>query len=348
MSGTLNDVVKIAKSWVNRDFNPGEGEQCAIFIRYVFKQAGIFVGNAANPTDKFLLPPGSVFGPGFADSFSGNDVGQEISNQKDLQPGDIVLFRNTYGNYKTGVITHVGIYIGGGEIVHRPTRSRPVEREPISNFGGLFVEGRRVPVTAMLSTQPTSPNQIDRIICIDPGHGGNDSGASGPTGVREKDVTLAVALHLQTLLLPRGARVVLTRTADTSVAAPNASDYEELSARADIANQANANFFLSIHCNSYEQATAHGVETYCYPGSTRGYQLANTVQKQLVTLLGTNEDRGVKEAKFAVLNYTDMPAILVELAFISNPTQEYMLADLDKQKSFAEAILAGIEDYINL
>lgn len=133
-----------ALSWVGKDFRPGQKEQCAQFVRAMFAQAGEVVGVAARPSDMHLIP-GEPQGPGYANSFAGDDVGEKVSSVGRLQPGDVVMFRNTYGDYPFGVITHVGIYTGGGYMVHRPTAARPVERVALAGYWeDLFVEGRRV------------------------------------------------------------------------------------------------------------------------------------------------------------------------------------------------------------
>lgn len=342
---SLERVVEVAKTWVNREFRPGQGEQCANFVRHVFEQANVFVGEAAHPTDEHLLrPQDGGLGRGFADSFSGDDVGAKISKEN-LAAGDLVLLRNTYGDFNKGVITHVGIFVGNGQVVHRPTRDLPVQRDPLSHWGGLFVEGRRVGAVGV-AQPPTPSERLQAIVCLDAGHGGSDSGAVGPSGVKEKDVTLKVTLKLRDLLKERGVRVVMTRESDTDVAGANASAYQELSGRADVANRNMANLFVSVHCNSFTSPSAHGTETYCFPGSREGRRLATGIQAKLVSLVGNGENRGVKEENFAVLRYTDMPAVLVELFFISNPEQEEALNNAAKQAQFAEAIAEGIADYL--
>lgn len=341
---SLERVVEVAKTWVNREFRPGQGEQCANFVRHVFQQANVFVGEAAHPTDEGLLrPEDGGLGRGFADSFSGDDVGVRVS-RPDLTAGDLVLFRNTYGSFNQGVITHVGIYIGNGQVIHRPTKNMPVQQDSLSHWGNLFVEGRRVGAVN-LAQPPAAPARIQALVCLDAGHGGSDSGAVGPGGTREKDVTLKVTLKLKELLQAKGMRVVMTRTTDVDVIGPDASPYEELSGRAEVANRNLANIFVSIHCNSFTTANAHGTETHCFPGSREGRRLASGIQNQLVAFVGSAENRGVKETDFAVLRYTDMPAVLVELFFLSNPEQEEALKSEATQGKFADAIAAGVVTY---
>ena len=138
-------VVDVARGWVGRNFNPGEREQCAAFVRAVFAQADIPLGVASRPSD-WRQTAGLPQGPGLANSFAGDDVGELVARLEQLAPGDVVMFHNTYGDYPAGTITHVGIYVGGGEFVHRPTAARPVEKAALAGYwADVFAEGRRVP-----------------------------------------------------------------------------------------------------------------------------------------------------------------------------------------------------------
>jgi len=180
-------------------------------------------------------------------------------------------------------------------------------------------------------------------VTIDPGHGGGDPGAVGPTGVREKDVTLSVARLLAEQLAPV-AEVLLTRDGDYT---PGGDPNSELRYRAAMANSWQANVFVSVHCNAAKDRSAGGTETYCAPGSARGNSLAASIQQRLVGALGL-QNRGVKLARYAVLVNTTMPAALVELAFISNPVEEALLATQEFQAKAALAIAQGIAEYFGV
>lgn len=184
-------------------------------------------------------------------------------------------------------------------------------------------------------------------IVIDPGHGGSDSGAIGYSGTRECDVTLSVSEKVQELLQNSGARTVMTRTTDVDVYGPNASDHDELQARVDVADRTqNAEIFVSIHCNAFRNAGAHGTETYYYPKSDEDYRLASVLDEELARIDGIY-NRGVKQARFYVMRCTSIPASLVELAFITNPAEEAMLTDDAFQQKLAEAIVRGIARYFS-
>jgi len=169
------------------------------------------------------------------------------------------------------------------------------------------------------------------IIMIDPGHSGTDPGAVGPSGVKEKDINLLVAERLHLLMAESGIEAYMTRIGDVEV---------PLAKRTELANSINADYFISIHANAATSPTAHGTETYYYYGSEEGRKLAEAVQAELVAATGL-ADRGIKESGFYVLRATAMPAILVELAFLSNPEEERLLATSAFQEKCARAIWEG-------
>ncbi|SMB92575.1 N-acetylmuramoyl-L-alanine amidase [Thermanaeromonas toyohensis ToBE] len=185
-------------------------------------------------------------------------------------------------------------------------------------------------------------------IVLDPGHGtdpqGPDPGAIGPTGVKEKDVNLAIALKLAQLLRAEGARVYLTREGE--------STSFSLAERAYYANDLKADVFISIHSNSSLNPAVGGTATYIYapPGTELEEQrderlrLARCIQESLVAALGLR-NIGILEANFSVLRNTQMPSVLVEVAFISNPEEEKLLNDPAFQAKAAAGILEGLRRY---
>jgi N-acetylmuramoyl-L-alanine amidase len=191
--------------------------------------------------------------------------------------------------------------------------------------------------------EPESNRLLGKIICLDAGHGGDDPGAIGPSGTLEKDNTLAISLLLRDILESNGATVVLTRDTDRNVSAPNSSASEELKARVEIATDANADIFISIHNDSFTSNTAMGTTTFHYGGAD-SLKLATLIQKNLVAELGT-KDRSSRFASFYVIRYTKMTAILVEVAFISNPEEEVLLSSTDGRTKIAESIFQGITNY---
>ena len=170
-------------------------------------------------------------------------------------------------------------------------------------------------------------------IFINPGHSPNgipDPGAGG-FGLRECDIVLNIAKRLENYLINAGFEVA-TLQVDTP-----SNTFSEI---VDPANDWQADLFISIHCNAFN-GVAHGTETY-YFGSSAGKKLAESIQKHLITSLGTF-DRGVREYAYAVLRKTNMPAVLVETAFIDNESDNKLLAN--RENDFAKAIADGVCDY---
>ena len=194
-------------------------------------------------------------------------------------------------------------------------------------------------------TREDNINGNGKIIVLDPGHGGSDAGAIGPSGVTEKSVSLAVSLKAQQLLTASGYQVVMTRTIDIDVAAPGVPDATELQARVDKAPP-NAALFISVHCNAFSNGHANGMETYYAPTAVKGSRLARLLNEELEKLGGLN-NRGVKAARFYVMTHSKCPASLIELGFITNPREEKLLASNDYQQKLAQAISNAVNRYFN-
>src|SRR5208282_3792860 len=210
-------------------------------------------------------------------------------------------------------------------------------------------------------------------IVVDAGHGGWDLGTVGRSGLLEKDLVLEIAQRLGKLLESRlGAEVILTRDDD---------NYIPLDERASMANQAQADLFISVHANYSDLPSARGVETYytnffsspnakdletrSVSGKTaatasltptelhdkieQSRRLAASVQRSLYSALSTQNsglrDRGVKEASYVVLTETAMPGILAEVSFVSSPTDEQKLRSDGYREQIAEALYKGIARY---
>ena len=197
------------------------------------------------------------------------------------------------------------------------------------------------------SQSSAAPGIDGKRIVLDPGHGGSDTGAIGPTGVTEKSIALRIAKRLKVLLEAEGAEVILTRTEDTEVSPKKAqaTDVEELQARCDIANQNSADIFLSIHLDAFSGPEAHGTTGYYYEmGSADSRRLADCIKRGVLRRLGTF-DRGTKPCAFYVCRHTDMPATLLETAFVSNPREEQMMNSEEGVENAAQGIAAGIAEY---
>jgi N-acetylmuramoyl-L-alanine amidase len=241
---------------------------------------------------------------------------------------------------------------------------------------------------ALVAPQPTRDGQatltralglkIGRLV-IDPGHGGHDTGTIGPTGLMEKDLCLDVALRLGKIIAQRlpGADIVYTRSDDTFI---------PLEERTNIANQAKADLFISIHANSSHNQAARGIETYYLnlKGSPEAMEVAareNASSQEgvhdledLVKKIARNEkidesrefaediqdslskrvqksariggNRGVRKAPFVVLIGAAMPSILTEISFLSNPSDERLLKKPEYRQKIAEGLFQGIVSYL--
>ncbi len=172
-------------------------------------------------------------------------------------------------------------------------------------------------------------------IAIDAGHGGRQPGAVGAVGLLEKDVNLAVALMLRDLLEGQGATVFMTRDRDMELTSTE---------RALYANSTGAHLFVSIHANGAESPAANGTETYYAGNHADSSRLATDIQRKMVKHL-ERRDRGVKTASFTTIALASMPACLVELAFITNPEEELLLASNVFRQKAALGLRDGILTY---
>jgi len=176
------------------------------------------------------------------------------------------------------------------------------------------------------------------LIGIDPGHGGRDPGAVGPSGVKEKDVTLGISQKVAMILQASGVDTYQTRTIDETL---------ELVTRTSLLNNMKCNYAVSIHCNSSVYQDANYVSTYIQGTGGQAEKLAQAVQAQLVAATGW-PDGGIKTADLHMNRETKMPSILCECGFISNPEQKGQLADPAIQGKIALAIAQGIMDYLGI
>jgi N-acetylmuramoyl-L-alanine amidase len=273
-----------------------------------------------------------------------------------------------------------GPSVNGGENSEFPGEAQRIRelKDPVSDTvttvspkGPLFAT-RTPTLTRALGLK------VGRIV-IDPGHGGHDTGTIGPTGLEEKNVVLDVALRLRRLIERRlGAQVIMTRDNDTFI---------PLEERTAIANEKDADLFISIHANASRDPQARGIEMYYLnftsdPGALAlaarenqtsqesVHQLSKLIQKialsekidesrrfatvedhSMIRELdreGIREpDRGVKKAPFVVLIGANMPSILCEISFLSNPHDEHMLRRPAFREKIAEALYAGVARYVS-
>ena len=177
-------------------------------------------------------------------------------------------------------------------------------------------------------------NEVD--IVLDAGHGGKDPGANIDDAI-EKDITLNIALMAQEILENAGYKVAMTRIDDTFV---------ELKERAGFANRKKSQVFVSIHCNSSEDGSGKGIETYyTEQKGTSSESLANEIQNAVIEHTSA-ENREVKTANYTVLVRSNMPTALVEVGFLTNSSERELLQTEEYQKNLAEGIAEGILNYL--
>ena len=173
----------------------------------------------------------------------------------------------------------------------------------------------------------------DKVV-LDPGHGGTDYGAIRE-GINEKDLTLDLTKRVAALLKSKGYKVVLTRDDDI---------YLGLQERCDITEAENPEIFVSIHVNSAVATEPYGLETHYYHEQSK--ELAEIIQKHMVQEINNTKDRGILKSKFYVINHTDVPAVLVETGFLSNPNERADIITDKRKKATAKAISDGIIEYL--
>ncbi|MFW5981471.1 MAG: N-acetylmuramoyl-L-alanine amidase family protein [bacterium] len=184
----------------------------------------------------------------------------------------------------------------------------------------------------------SSADLSGQVIVIDPGHGGHDPGAVGPSGLREKDVNLDISLKLYDLLKKNtSARVYLTRDTDVFIS---------LRERSEMANRLNPDIFISVHANADEWRKRRGIETYAhYNTSKDSWALAWYIQDSMVRGLGL-PDQGLKSDNFHVIRETaHVKSVLLEIGYLSHPTDEIFLANASNRAKAASAIYEGVLGY---
>lgn len=289
----------------------------------------------------------------------------------------VVLYIKSFKNYKVFSLHdpfRIVMDIYGNEKNNVP--SKPKGSEEDKTLAGLpKLDGKDI------STLRGALGLKVRTVVIDPGHGGHDPGAIGPRGLKEKDVTLAIAKALKSKIQQFGrafgiSRVILTRDDDRFI---------PLEERTGIAKREHADLFISIHCNAAKDSDARGIETYILSFTNDPESLAVAARENVTTRKGISDlrdiiknyllnskideskrlathvqtaittgiakehqtvnDKGIKKAPFIVLIGADVPSILVETSFITNPREEVKLRDPQYINEIADGILRGIRLY---
>ena len=237
-------------------------------------------------------------------------------------------------------------------------------QEPCRKLGGSWavqeVDFKRG-IDPILRSYAYAPKQVPRLVVLDPGHGGKDTGASGANDVLEKQVVLDISHRVRKHLEEKKIRVQMTRASDT---------FPSLEQRPEYAAKAGADLFVSIHADGAADPSANGVETFitaaagCYSTNFYGqsadrsaqpnnrFDAANailgfSIQSNLVKM-SKRSDRGLRRARFHVIKRAPCPAALVECGFLTNPDEESLLNSASYRENVARGISNGILGYFTL
>jgi N-acetylmuramoyl-L-alanine amidase len=278
-----------------------------------------------------------------ADSFRGPQLGRDSPiyqlRVRQENPDRVVIAVLAAEGFQTGQLSQ-----GNTQALSLELRSSPrISRPPVdSSRPDAIVIGINPPAFTdpppNPTPDPTPPRAQPRngriLVMLDPGHGGKDPGAIGIGGLQEKDVILPVSLEVARLLQQQGIDVRLTRDSDFFVT---------LQGRTDLANQIDADIFVSIHANSMGKGRpdVNGMETYFF-GDRR---LSDILHRNMLRSVEMN-DRGVRRARFYVLRNARMPSTLLELGFVTGAEDSQKLRDPNFQKRLAAGIARGIIEYI--
>jgi len=202
-------------------------------------------------------------------------------------------------------------------------------------------------------TIATAPNGIKTIL-IDPGHGGMDGGATGQSGVIEKDLNLIIANKLADIFTQNNYSIVMTRSKDESLhdndkASIRNKKRSDLNKRRALMSTSGANVFISIHMNKFAQTKYSGAQVFYSRANENSKVLGELIQKELVAQVDTANNRAAKSADntIFILKNAPIPAVIVECGFLSNSNEEALLQKDEYQQKIAKAIFVAVDNYIN-
>ncbi|WP_322744900.1 N-acetylmuramoyl-L-alanine amidase [Leptolyngbya ectocarpi] len=308
-----------------------------------------------DPQRKITLElPDSAIAPGLT-SASLPDNRYSIESWDVSQEGSTVLVTMTLGedspDWRT-IVTEISTGLQGivvlpdgvaiRDVPDSGATSVSVPTEPVTSRPSRESNPRPERVLPPRASEPATSGQLPRVnqerivVAIDPGHGGRDPGAVGIGGLQEKQVIFPISQQVAAILRQQGVEVVMTRNRDIEL---------DLDPRVQIAERADADLFVSIHANaiSLSRPDVNGLETYYY--SNAGARFARTVHDIVLRTMGMS-DRRVRQARFYVIRRTSMPAILIEVGFVTGAEDIHNLRDPEWRSEMANAIARGILTHI--
>lgn len=245
-------------------------------------------------------------------------------------PKNAIVLDSVYRDYKDNILEYLDVNVNDPE--------RYLLTMKLSE-GTVAYDNSREGVFSMsfINEQIKNSSNGKKLIVLDAGHGGSDPGTIGKfTGVKEKDLALKAVFALQNELERNGYDVILTRSTDTRV---------ELYQRTDLANEVNADLFISIHYNAADSLTAKGVEVLYYPDAAGvKYAFAKTIYERLIADTGATQRGVIKRPLLVVTRETKMPSALVEMGFVSNADEEKLV----QQEAYLEAQVKAIAEAVQI
>lgn len=191
---------------------------------------------------------------------------------------------------------------------------------------------------------------VGRTYIIDPGHGGEDPGKVGVSGVLEKDINLEVAKKLRTVLIQGGGKVIMTREKDEALS--QGEDTIRARKRADLLNRVamaeneRADIYIALHCNAFPSPRWYGAQTFYSPFMPGSKELASYIQDEITSYLKNTTRKPKPDNTTLIFKKAKMPIVNVEMGFLSNPKEEKMLCEPEYQDKLAWSIYSGIVKYL--
>ena len=210
-------------------------------------------------------------------------------------------------------------------------------------MGAIIASWKLSELTANVSKEEKKAKKDQVVIVVDPGHGGEDPGKVGINDVLEKDLNLQIAKKVKKLLEEAGIKIVMTRTNDK---VPDAKK-EDLNQRVQLINDTKPKLALCIHQNSYPDAKIKGAQVFYHTITPEAEDVASIVQEQLRTVDPTNTRQIKENDTYFMLKNTQVPTIIVECGFLTNPDEAAKLTQEDYQDKLAQAICEGVVKWLN-
>ena len=300
-----------------------------VMLILLLTSVAVLVGSCQQPSPGLVIDGQSAAG---SETISISELGRLLG----LYVSEL---KSTHVTLKNSSNTVMIFTVSGGQLYVNTQSIGEVGR--VDRTGGQIYVSRSLIQrirSAMRAYTPTpEPRRMSGTVIIDAGHGGKDPGATSVLGFYEKGINLSVASKVAWLLEQRGLRVKMTRTDDYFV---------ELEDRAAIANDLNADLFVSIHSDSFPKSSRRGYTIYIAKSASSSSRRAASAIARSMSGTGLNSF-GVQTAGYHVLTDTRGPAVLVEMGYLSNRSEAALLRSSSFQNRLAQAVADGISDYFN-